>query len=260
MAFVQVQKADEDHNKGLLRDIARIVARQSAELKWRLISRHVSRNPKTWPRIAALLATTRMRLCCFVVCKTAVGDESLRDTKDELLLRVSHLIPGRRILSLFTARQAQIDVFIDRGLSPVGRRVVEALLMKQEDSPKPNSVTFVDSKRIKLVQLADICAGLVREVFVGLEQAQLPNCRRCSYLGERRSDCSWAAGRRRISASGRMNAIRSKIITDGRGAILGHGLLIWPAEYQQDYKFVDCLMVEGKRKRSKKKSKTRSSG
>jgi len=231
--------ANVDSNKSVLANAkAAIGCKPEDEIKWRTLRRLPAHQLN---RALRELSNLQMQLLCLAIWKRPLTQEKLRHTKTGALTMLLHTLWFDWLQAYFPSGQMpSVAYYVDHF-----RKAQELLagfeqfLKENPEAREQYSAEFVDSKRVKLVQVADIYAGMLRDYLEGLEGKDLPPCERCFRF-------KWRTCRYKRSGKlvGRAKLVRhiSAFLPRRRGKIWEHSLFIRPPEQRRRFYFWQCLV------------------
>jgi hypothetical protein len=247
IAPVIMKVQDVDHNKRIVLGLKRIIgSKPRDEITWRRLRKHKKRQ-----ECLEKLSESRVQLMGIAVGKLAIQDEQLRDPHTKILSFLLHTFwldvlsemfpaaPPKSILVMVDTYKAGLvdfgavvrDYANRRSASPPGRK-------DHLPSLDPFDIKFERSVSIQLLQLADIFAGIVRDLFEGLRGQQLPPCPVCLSRHWRR--CPWGSEKTTIGDPTLMKILSLFLAKGPQQELWEYSLLVRPPEVAPLYLFLDC--------------------
>lgn len=248
IAPIIMEAEDVSHNKQIVLDLKRTIGlRPRDEITWRRLRKHRRRQ-----EALNILSELRLRVVAAAAGKQVIRDLQLRDPKAKVLSALLHTFWLRVLLEMFpTALAKSILVMIDNykaGLVDfekvvrdyARRRSARMAALKENQAPRnPFQIEFRPSTSIQLLQLADIFAGMVRDLFEGLRGQQLPPCAVC--LSKRWRGCTFKSSRRIIGDPTLVMFLQPYLARGLRDRVWEYGILVRPPQLARRYYFVECL-------------------
>lgn len=188
------------------------------------------------------------RLIFWVAIKERIDDPELRDPSKKLLLQMVQAFPVSSIPEQIPNTFAgNIRVYIDRqkmvGDEKGIQRYIDQMLhsgrtVSSGHVPKMET-TFEDSRRVKLIQLADLFSGYVREFFENLNADSLSyQCRSCN---PNRVLCKYGRTKT-IPPQLRPLSRIAKLLARDDNLLFLRGLTLFPLDLMYDYWPIQCLV------------------
>ena len=238
VAPVIMSAADVDFNKSVLASAKAVIGcKQEDEVKWRTLRRLPARKLN---RALRELSNLKMRLICLAIWKRAIKEEELRNTKTGALSLLLHQLWFNWLPAYFPRGQMPgITYYVDHFRKERDLLAdFEQYLNENPEARKQYGAEFVDSKLVRLTQVADIYAGMLRDYLEGLEGKSLPQCEKC--LSFKWGTCRY---KRNAKLVGQANLVRhiTGFLPRQRGEIWEHSLFIRPPEIRRRFYFWQCL-------------------
>ena len=240
IAPVIMSAANVDFNKSVLASAKAVVGcKQEDEIKWRTLRRLPTHKLNQALRE---LSKLEMQLLCLAIWKRAINEEELRDTKTGALTLLLHTLWADWLRAYFPSGQMpRITYYVDHFRKAQELQAgFEQFLNENPEARERYSAEFVDSKRVKLTQVADIYAGMLRDYFEGLEGKKLPPCEKCLRFKWR--TCSHKRSGKLVGQAKLARHI-SAFLPHRRGKIWEYSLFIRPPEQRQRFYFWQCLAL-----------------
>lgn len=180
IAPVIMSAADIDFNKSVLASVkAGVGCKQEDEIKWRTLRRLPARKLN---RALRELSKLEMRLLCLAIWKRAIKEEELRNTKTGALGLLLHQLWFEWLPAYFPGGQLpRISYYVDHFRKEQQLLAdFDEYLNETPEAREQLSAKFVDSKRVKLTQVGDIYAGMLRDYLEGLEGKNSRHARNAS--------------------------------------------------------------------------------
>lgn len=240
VAPVIMSAEDVDFNKSVLsRTKAAIGCKQDDEIKWRTLRRLPARKLN---KALRELSNLKIRLLCLAISKRAIEQEELLNTKTGELSLLLHQLWSNWLPAYFpNGQMPRISYYVDHFRKEQQLLAdFEEYLEQNPEAREQYCAEFVDSKRVKLTQVADIYAGMLRDYFEGLEGKRLPQCERCHRF--KWGTCQY---KRKAELVGQAKLARhiSAFLPRRRREFWEHSLFVRPPEINQRFYFWQCLML-----------------
>jgi hypothetical protein len=225
---------DDTYNQGLLLDIKRILhVKPLDEVKYSTLRRH-----KRSAEAHALLSRAKGTLLYFVALKRKMNPVDFESS-------ILHSFPVGKIPTIIG--DASIgNIFIDN-LKKTEEFYI-SILTKSEAAPTlengtiriGDKVVFEDSKRAKLLQLADFFAGAMRYFFERYEERKhlLP----CFMCRRRKNLCRHVVKHEPLEFRREISQISPLIYRADPDRILFKGLFLEPVELCNNFHFLNCKL------------------
>ncbi len=245
-----VKAEDEKYNQGLLLDIKKLVGSKPwQEVKSTTVRRHKKRD-----EIFEILSRVKGSLISYVAFKTRISDPVLKDTSTKFLSLALHGFPIESATKVIQATgiKNKIQIYIDRSKRTEETVIkdylahYEVAATKEVDfSNHQVNATFRDSKEIKLIQLADIFAGILREFFEAYEKRKtlLP----CAFCKFPKVLCKSIIRKESLAFSkGLKAAITITYKESTKNSVIFGGITPFPPEIWSSLTFLDCLVLRNR--------------